>query len=261
MSEIYTERSGNILSVVLNRPSRKNAMTSAMYIALADILNDAAKDDDIRVVIWRGAGDSFSAGNDLDDFMKNPPGAGESPQSKLMTALIAFDKPLIAAVHGAAIGGGTTMLVHCDFVYAAPGTRFQLPFVNLALVPEFGSSSALPARIGYLAAADLYMLGGPFDAKRAAELGIVTQVVAEEALLVKATETATRLAAKPPAALRATKRLLKEPFRASIIDAITAENKTFAVQVKSAEAKEAFSAFLEKRAPDFSRVHQAAAAE
>jgi enoyl-CoA hydratase/carnithine racemase len=261
MNEIHTERAGNILTVVLNRPTRKNAMTSAMYIALADVLNDAAKDDTVRVVIWHGAGDSFSAGNDLEDFMKNPPGAGESPQSKLMKAFVDFDKPLIAAVHGAAVGGGTTMLVHCDFVYAAPGTRFQLPFVNLALVPEFGSSSALPARIGYLAAAELYMLGAPFDAKRAAELGIVTQVVAEEDLLAKATETATKLAVKPPAALRATKRLLKEPFRASIVEAIADENKAFAVQVRSAEAKEAFNAFLEKRAPDFGRVHQAAAAE
>jgi enoyl-CoA hydratase/carnithine racemase len=261
VDEIYTERSDNVLSVVLNRPARKNAMTSAMYIAIANVLNEAAKDDDIRVVIWRGAGDSFCAGNDLEDFVKNPPGAGESPQSKLMTALIDFDKPLIAAVHGAAVGGGTTMLVHCDFVYAAPGTRFQLPFVNLALVPEFGSSSALPARIGYLAAAELYMLACPFDARRAAELGIVTQVVVEEDLLTKATETASKLASKPPAALRATKRLLKQPFRAEIVDAIAAENKAFSVQVRSAEAKEALTAFLEKRAPDFSRAQQAAAAE
>src|SRR5438132_7346416 len=132
MSDIITERSGNILRIQLNRPERKNAMTSAMYITLADVFNDAAKDDQIRVVLWHGAGDSFSAGNDLADFMKNPPGPGESPQARLIQALINFEKPLVAAVQGVAIGSGTTMLAHCDFVYAAESAKFQLPFVNLA---------------------------------------------------------------------------------------------------------------------------------
>src|SRR5947209_15614967 len=140
MSDIISERSGSILRVELNRPERKNAMTSAMYITLADLLNDAAKDDQIRVVLWHGAGDSFCAGNDIEDFLKNPPGPGESPQAQLMHALIEFDKPLIAAVQGAAIGGGTTMLLHCDFVYAGESAKFQMPFIDLAVVPEFGSS-------------------------------------------------------------------------------------------------------------------------
>src|ERR1700760_3668792 len=159
MSEILTERSGSVLRVTLNRPARKNAMTSAMYNALADLFNEAAKDDQIRVVIWHGAGDSFTAGNDVEDFLKNPPGPGESPQARLMNALINFDKPLIAAVHGAAVGGGTTMLTHCDFVYAGESTKFQMPFVNLGLVPEFGSSFSIQARIGHLRAAELILLG------------------------------------------------------------------------------------------------------
>src|ERR1700726_4061598 len=164
MNEIATERSGGILRVELNRPAKRNAMTSAMYVALADIFDGAAKDDEIRVVLWHGAGDSFCAGNDIEDFLKNPPGSEDSPQAQLMNALVDFDKPLIAAVHGVAIGGGTTMLMHCDFVYAAEHTRFQMPFVNLALVPELGTSYWLPAQIGYLAAAELVLLALPFDA-------------------------------------------------------------------------------------------------
>jgi len=134
MNDIITERAGSILSVQLNRPAKKNAMTSNMYVTLADLFNDAARDASIRAVLWHGAGDSFCAGNDLEDFLKNPPGPGESPQARLMNALINFDKPLVAAVHGAAIGGGTTMLTHCDFVYAGESARFQLPFINLGLV-------------------------------------------------------------------------------------------------------------------------------
>src|SRR5215470_2971565 len=167
MSDINTERSGSILRVELNRPAKKNAMTSAMYITLADILNNAAKDDTVRVVLWHGAGNVFCAGNDIEDFLKNPIGPGDSPQSRLIDALIDFDKPIVAAVQGAAIGGGTTMLTHCDFVYAGEGAKFQVPFINLALVPEFGSSFSVPERMGYLRAAELYLLGLPFDARRA----------------------------------------------------------------------------------------------
>src|SRR6266699_3606634 len=133
MNEIVTERSDDVLRVELNRPTKKNAMTSSMYATLADVFNDAAKDERIRVVLWHGAGDSFCAGNDIEDFLKNPPGPGESPQSRLMNALIDFDKPLVAAVQGAAIGGGTTMLTHCDFVYAGTSAKFQMPFINLAV--------------------------------------------------------------------------------------------------------------------------------
>src|SRR5205809_4786434 len=206
MSDILTEYSGNILRIQLNRPAKKNAMTSAMYITLADIFNAAAKDDQIHVVLWHGAGDSFSAGNDIQDFLKNPPGPGKSPQAELIDALINFDKPIVAAVQGAAIGGGTTMLTHCDFVFAGESAKFRMPFVNLALVPEFGTSYTVPARSGYLRAAELILLGLPFDSKRAADLGLVTRVLADEKLLETATQTARALAVKPPAALQSCKR-------------------------------------------------------
>ena len=259
MSDIITERSGNILRIQLNRPEKKNAMTLAMYITLADLLNDAAKDDQIRVVLWQGAGDSFSAGNDIEDFLKNPPGAGESPQARLIQALIDFDKPIVAAVQGAAIGGGTTMLTHCDFVFAGESAKFQMPFINLALVPEFGSSCSVPARIGYLRAAELILLGSRFDAKRAAELGLVTRVVPDQELLDTATDTARQLAERAPAALQACKRLMRTSTRDQLERAVKFENQEFAVRVRSAEAKEAFAAFIEKRKPNFEAVSQSAA--
>jgi len=256
MSDIITERSGNILRIQLNRPDRKNAMTSAMYITLADLLNDAAKDEEIRVVLWHGAGDSFTAGNDIQDFQKNPPGAGESPQARLMQALISFEKPIVVAVQGAAIGGGTTMLTHCDFVFAGESAKFQMPFINLALVPEFGSSYSVPARIGYLRAAELILLGQRFDANRAAELGLVTRVVPDQELLATATKTASALAEKPPGALKACKRLMRSSTREQLKRAIKFENEEFSMRVRSAEAKEAFNAFLEKRKPNFAAASQ-----
>src|SRR6266516_1671249 len=254
MSDIITERSGNILRIQLNRPERKNAMTSAMYITLADLLNNAAKDDQIRVVLWHGAGESFSAGDDIQDFLKKPPGLGKSPQAELIDALINFDKPIVAAVPGAAIGGGTTVLTHCDFVFAGETAKFRMPFVDLAVVPEFGTSYSVPARMGYLRAAELVLLGLPFDAKRAAELGLVTRVVADQQLLPTATAAAQQLAVKPPAALQSCKRLMRSSTRELLERAVKLENQEFSTRVRSAEAKEAFSAFLEKRRPNFSGV-------
>jgi enoyl-CoA hydratase/carnithine racemase len=258
MSDIITEQSGAILRVQLNRPASKNAMTSAMYITLADLFDSAAKDEEVRVVLWHGAGDSFCAGNDVGDFLKNPPGPGESPQALLIKALINFDKPIVAAVQGAAIGGGTTMLTHCDFVFSSENAKFQMPFVNLALVPEFGSSCTIPARAGYLRAAELILTGQSFDAREAAQLGVVTRVVLNQELLATATDTAQKLAQKPPAALRACKRLLRQSTRAQLEQAVRLENEEFSERVRSAEAKEAFTAFLEKRLPDFTRTKQPA---
>jgi enoyl-CoA hydratase/carnithine racemase len=251
MDEIITEHAGSILRVELNRPSKRNAMTSGMYATLADVFNDAARDERTRVVLWHGAGDSFCAGNDVDDFLKNPPASGDSPQARLMNALLDFDKPLVAAVQGAAIGGGTTMLLHCDFVYAGEGARFQMPFINLALVPEFGSSCSVPARIGHIRASELILLGLPFDARRAADFGFVTQVVPDQNLLATASETARKLSAKPASALQATKRLMKRSSRELIKAAMKAENEEFSAQVRSDDAKEALTAFLQKRAPHF----------
>ena len=260
MNEIITEPFEGILRVELNRPKKRNAMTSSMYVTLADVFNEATKNERTRVVLWHGAGDSFCAGNDLEDFLKNPPGPGESPQARLMNALLDFDKPLIAAVQGAAIGGGTTMLTHCDFVYAGGSAKFQMPFINLAVVPEFGSSCSIPARIGHIRAAELILLGLPFDARRAADLGFVTQVVPDQNLLATAKETARELAAKPAGALQASKRLMKRPFREQIRAAMKAENEEFSAQVRSADAKEALTAFLEKRRPRFTGTVSSSAA-
>jgi enoyl-CoA hydratase/carnithine racemase len=256
MSDIITERSGNILRIQLNRPAQRNAITSAMYITLADLLNDAAKDDQIRAVLWHGAGNSFCAGNDIQDFLKNPPPPSEGPQARLMAALVNFDKPIVVAVQGAAIGGGTTMLTHCDFVFAGESAKFQMPFVNLGLVSEFGSSYSVPARFGYLRAAELILLGSRFDAKRAAELGLVTRVVPDQELLATATETARQLAEKAPGALQACKRLIRSSTRELLERAIKVENQEFAARVRSPESKEAFTAFVEKRKPNFNAVSQ-----
>jgi len=261
MSDIVTERSNGILRVELNRPERKNALTGAMYTRLAEIFNEAAEDEETLVVLWHSAGDAFSAGNDVGDFLRNPPGPGDSPQVRLMDAFIRCEKPIVVAVQGAAIGGGTTMLTHADVVYAGESARFQLPFINLALVPEFGSSSSLPARIGYLRAAELYLLGEPFGAARAAELGLVTRVVPDEHLFATAMETAQKLAAKPSGALRASKRLLKQGSIDEVKAAIKREMQEFIERVRSAEAKEALSAFLEKRRPNFNKTKPPVAAE
>src|SRR5271169_4226936 len=256
MEEVTTEQSGSILRVQLNRPAKRNAMKSSMYAFLADVFNEAAKDERTRVVLWHGAGDSFCAGNDIEDFLNNPPGPGSSPQARLMNALVDCDKTIVAAVQGAAIGGGTTMLTLCDFVYAGESAKFRMPFIDLALVPEFGSSCSLPARIGHIRAAELILLGLPFDARRAAELGLVTRVVPDQNLLATAAEVASKLAAKPSAALRVSKRLMKSGFLDQIKAAMALENREYSVLTRSSDAKEAFAAFLEKRAPDFNRTRK-----
>jgi enoyl-CoA hydratase/carnithine racemase len=258
MTDIVSQQTGSILRVQLNRPSKKNAMTSEMYITMADLFNAAANDDRVRVVLWHGAGDSFCAGNDLEDFLKNPIGPIESPQSRLINALIRFDKPIVAAVQGAAIGGGTTMLTHCDFVYASENAKFQMPFINLALVPEFGTSYSISARIGYLRAAELIQLAQPFDAQRAAELGLVTRVMPGQNLLSTATETAQKLAEKPASALQACKRLMRQPVRAQLEQAAKLENEQYSVRLRSADTKEAIAAFFEKRQPRFNQKSESA---
>jgi enoyl-CoA hydratase/carnithine racemase len=261
MSDIVTERSKGILRVEFNRPEKKNAMTGAMYTNLADIFNKAGEDEEVHVVLWHSAGDTFSAGNDVGDFLKNPPKPGAIPQASLMDAFVRFEKPIVVAVQGAAIGGGTTMLTHCDFVYASESARFQLPFINLALVPEFGSSYSLPARIGHLRATELFLLGEPFTAARAAELGLVTRVVPDRDLLGTATETAQKLAAKPNGALLASKRLIKQASIDQLKAAIKSELQEFTKHVVSPDAKEALSAFLEKRPPNFTKTATHVAAE
>ncbi len=226
MPEIVTERFENILRIQFNRPEKKNAMTSAMYSTVAELLNAAAKDDETRVVLLHGAGDAFCAGNDLGDFLHNPLKSGDNPQARFVAAL---------------------------FVYAAEHTRFQMPFVNLALVPELGTSYWLPEQIGYLAAAELILLALPFDASRAAELGFVTRVVAEADRMATALDTAHRLTRQPAGAVRASKRLMRRVLGAQMAAASELEMREYASRLQSDDAKEAFTAFFEKRQPDFTK--------
>jgi enoyl-CoA hydratase/carnithine racemase len=252
--QILTNREGAVLRLQINRPEKKNALTLGMYEQLTSALEEADRDPTVRVVLIHGQPDSFTSGNDLQDFVQAPPAGDDSPVVRFITAISRASKPLVAAVAGPAVGIGTTMLLHCDLVYAAETTRFQLPFVNLALLPEAGSSLLLPMQIGHLRAAELLMLGEPFSAAKALQYGLVTEVVADgAAALAAAQATAAKLAAKPPAALHLTKLLLKGPHAKQVAAQVADETRYFVEQVRSPEAAEAFQAFFEKRAPNFTQ--------
>jgi enoyl-CoA hydratase/carnithine racemase len=254
MSHILVERQGAIQRITINRPEKKNALTAAMYTAFTEAILAAERDPGVRVMLIAGAGDAFTAGNDLQDFLAHAPrGAGPRPVLDFLHVFSHAAKPIVAAVHGVAVGVGTTMLAHCDLVYAAEGTKFSMPFVNLGLCPENASSFLLPAILGYQRAAELLMFGEPFDAAKAREIGLVNAVVPPAELAATATAAAQKLAAKPPASLRLTKRLMRRAWLPEIEAALAEESKAFAERLSSPEAKEAFTAFLEKRAPDFSR--------
>ena len=253
MSEILTEIKDRVLRIEIARPEKKNAITVAMYAAMADALETAGRDPGVRVVLIHGARDCFTAGNDLKDFLERPPHSEDSPVSRFLRGISTFGKPLIAAVNGAAVGIGTTMLLHCDLVYAAPGARFQLPFVSLGLVPEAGSSFLLPYIGGYQRAAELLLLGQPFGPAKALAAGFVTEVIPEDELFEYARDAALGVAALPPAAVRQTKALMKKRFAARTAEAMSEEGAVFRERLGSPEAKEAMTAFFEKRKPDFSR--------
>ncbi len=253
MNQLLVAREGAIQHIQLNRPEKKNALTTAMYAAFADAVEAAERDAGVRVLLMYGAGDSFTAGNDLQDFLAHPPHDEAQPTLRFLNVVAHATKPIVAAVHGVAVGIGTTMLAHCDLVYAAEGTKFSAPFVNLGLCPENASSFLLPAILGYQRAAELLMLGDPFDAGRAREIGLVNAVVPPGELLAVAAGAAQKLAAKPPASLRLTKRLMRRAWMPEIEAALAEESRAFRERLASPEAKEAFTAFLEKRAPDFSR--------
>ena len=241
-----------ILTIHLNRPEKKNAVTFAMYKAMTEALTRADGDPAVRVVLITGTRDCFTAGNDLADFARAKPGQ-ISPAIGYLEALAAAVKPVVAAVGGVAIGIGTTMLLHCDLVYAAAGARFQLPFVNLGLCPEAASSAILPALMGIHRAAELLFFGEPFGAEAARDLGIVNQVVADSDLVATATAKAQQLSQKPPASLRTTKMLLKCGQAEAVKQAMSRESEQFAALLQGLEAREAMAAFLERRKPDFLR--------
>lgn len=250
---ILTQRDGAILSVQLNRPEKKNAVTAAMYQSLADALNAANADSGVRVVLIHGAGGAFCAGNDLEDFLRTPPSGPNSEVFRFLTAISSAEKPIVAAVGGVAVGIGTTMLLHCDLVYAADNAKFALPFVNLGISPEAASSLLLPQLAGFQRASEFLLLGEPFGANEAREVGLVNRVVAPDQLLATATATAQKLAARPAGAVRTTKRLMRQWQRELVARAMREEGDTFVKLLDSPEAKEAFGAFLEKRKPDFSK--------
>jgi len=224
-----------------------------MYSALTDALAEGERDPAVRVIVLHGSGGSFAAGNDLEDFLKNPPNDENAPVVRFLFQISRTGKPIVAAVVGAAVGIGTTMLLHCDLVYCAPGTRFSLPFANLGLCPEGGSSFLLARLAGYQKAAELLMLGEPFAAETAKEIGLVNAIVPADALIATAVATARKLAAKPAASLRETKMLMKQGINEAVRLAMGDESEAFRERLESPEAKEAFTAFLEKRQPDFSK--------
>lgn len=248
---ITIEKAGGILTLTMNRPDKKNALTNAMYGALADAMEAAETDSAVRVIVLRGEGDMFTAGNDVVEFAMTKPGDGPRHVTRFLHALADASKPLLAAVQGRAVGVGTTMLLHCDYVVVAEDAKLTTPFVNLGLVPEAASSLLLPARIGHLRAFAMLALGDGVDGKEAAALGLANVAVPAADLTATITAAAQRIAAQAPGAVQATKRLMRDT--PAIRAQMAVEGDIFAARLQSPEAKEAFLAFAQKRTPDFSQ--------
>ena len=254
MSDIESQSDGAVRRITINRPEKKNALTAEMYEALSDALEKAESAPEVRVMLLHGAGEAFTAGNDLIDFLQRPwKGQVVPPAVRFIRAVVDAKKPIVAAVHGATVGIGTTILLHCDLVYAAENTKFLMPFINLGIVPEAGSTVLLPLLIGHQRAAELLMLAVPFTAQRAYELGLVNAVVPAGELLTTAANAAQKLAEKPARALRACKELLKRTYKAEVDRAIQEEVAVIAERLDSPESREALNAFKERREPDFSK--------
>ena len=247
---IKTNIENKVLTITFNRPEKKNALTHAMYTAMADAMEAARKDEGVRAIVFTGAGDVFTAGNDLIDFQQSGGLDAARPVVRFLGELIEADKPLVAAVNGLAVGIGLTMLLHCDFVYMADHATVSAPFVDLALVPEKASSLLFPALVGHVRAAEVFMLGKKVTAPEALQMGLVNQVTSGADTFAAALKVAEALAKKAPRSLQTTKRLMRGDKQA-LRDRIEAEGKHFSQQLQSAEVMEAISAFFEKRAPDF----------
>jgi enoyl-CoA hydratase/carnithine racemase len=243
--DVIVAREDNILRITMNRPAKKNALTGAMYDAMREALELADRDDDIRAVLITGTDGVFTAGNDIGDFLAGTRDEHGSPAFRFITAIALCDTPVVAAVEGNAVGVGTTMLFHCDLVYAAPSAKFRMPFIDLGLVPEAASSMTVPLRVGMAKASEWLLLGDAFDAEEAYRCGVINQVVPAEQLIDTARNAAMRLAAKPAQALAATRRLMRGD-RESIRAQMAKESEAFAAALESPEAKAAFNAFLSK---------------
>jgi len=254
---IRTGVDDGVALIEIARPEKKNALTGEMYIAMAQALQAAQAEPRVRAVLISGQPGIFTSGNDIEDFMSRPPGMGSdsegSPVFQFLHTLAVFEKPVVAAVTGAAIGVGTTLLLHCDFVYVSDEARLAMPFVGLGLVPEYASSLLVPQLMGYRRAAEKLLLGDPFTGEQAVECGIANAVLPAAEVLPQARRVAARFNQLPPGAVRDAKRLMRGHQREQVLAAIRTEGEVFTRRLRSPEAQEAFQAFLQKRKPDFSR--------
>lgn len=244
---VRIESKERVLSIILDRPEKRNAITGAMYATMADAINGANTDDSVHVTYIRGSRTCFTAGNDLNEFKAFKPDNIPRPLNPFLQAISRAEKPIVAAVSGPAVGIGTTMLLHCDLVYAGENATFSLPFVNLGLCPEGASSLLLPLLAGHQQAAELLMFGEPFSARKARTIGLVNRIIAEEDLFEQAFEHAKKLASKPPTSLCLTKKLLKQATADLVQETLKREHGYFVEQLGSNEAKEAFKTFFQKK--------------
>ncbi|MGV8899087.1 MAG: enoyl-CoA hydratase [Burkholderiaceae bacterium] len=251
--DILTSNNAGILTIEFNRPDKKNAITAAMYQSMADALQDAEIDSAVRAILFIGKPEIFTAGNDLADFMANPPNTEASPVFQFLQQISQASKPIVAAVSGAAVGIGTTMLMHCDLVYAADNAKFSMPFSQLGLCPEAASSLLFPQIVGYQRAAEKLLLGEAFLAQEAYDMGLVNRILPADQLLEFARQQTAKLVALPASSIRTTKRLMKSSQQETIQAKIAEEGQHFRAMLSAPEAKEAIGAFLEKRKPDFTQ--------
>ena len=251
MSDILSHVENGVMTLTINRLARKNSLTAVMYSALADAFEQAQTDDAVRVVVLQGDESIFSAGNDIADFLNTPPSGEDAPVFRFLRNIAAFPKPVVAAVCGPAVGIGTTMLFHCDLVYAGDNAAFSMPFVNLGLCAEGASSLLAPQMFGYHRAAEALLLGEAFYAEAALEVGLVNRVLPPSEANAYAQSVARKLAAKPLSSLVETKRLMKKGQQAQVLQTMSEEGAVFGRMLREPAAKEAFAAFLEKRAPNF----------
>jgi enoyl-CoA hydratase/carnithine racemase len=249
---IKTATLNGVATIEIARPEKKNAITVDMYAAMAAALHAATAEPTVRAVLITGQPGIFTSGNDLEDFMQRPRQGMDSPVFQFMKALLGCEKPVVAAVTGAAIGIGTTMLLHCDFVYVSDEARLAMPFVSLGLVPEFASSRVVPRLMGHARAAEKLLLGEPFTAEQAVDCGIANAVLPAGEVVAHARRIAERFNNLPPSAVREAKKLMRRADQAEVLQTIAAEGEIFGQRLSSPEAKEAFSAFFQKRKPDFS---------
>ena len=254
MSDILVHAEAGVMTLTLNRLERKNSITSDMYAMLADGIARARDDASVRVVLIQGHETVFSAGNDIGDFLNKPPAGQDSPVFRFLHGIATFPKPLLASVCGPAVGVGTTLLFHCDLVYAGDNAAFSMPFVNLGLCPEAASSLLVPRMLGYHRAAEALLLGEPFMAEAALEVGLVNRVLPPTEANAYASAQARKLAAKPSSSLVETKRLMKKGQQQEVLQQMADEGESFRRMLTEPAAKEAFTAFMEKRKPDFSKV-------